>query len=288
MFRAPKPMTAPPAAPTWLAGLWRRSEILLPDGTADRTTNVLWGQTHSLFVDLRIPATRPAARGRQSFDDFSLQELRSLADQKGFAGHIVVDGEICSWVRYIDYRPDNGRPDRGRLRIDGETLFEEGDPTSVLGSAYQEKYHRECKADRRSVALRKAGPTNSDSGGFDHCDAVLIVIDDRFLYARSRPMSLPPAETLSELVSTAGEDRDLIHRYLNCEVSYGAVDGDTSWQISSSTIPFREGQRLMPRGFSAPSAMPGCLMQEESDDRDSWMIIESTLPAGDLAALLNR
>lgn len=286
MFRAPKPMTAPPTAPAWLVGLWRRSEILFPDGTADRTTHVLWGQTHSLFVDLRVPAVRPAARGRQSFDDFSLQELRSLADQKGFAGHIVVGGEICSWIRYIDYRPNNGRPDQGRLRIDGETLYEEGDPTSVLGSAYREEYHRERKADRRSVALCKAGPI--DSGGFDHCDAVLIVIDDRFFYARSRPTALPPAETLSELVAVAGEDRDLIYRYLDCEVSYGAVDGDTSWQIISSTIPFREGQRLMPRGLSAPPAMPGCLLQEGSNDRDAWMVIESTLPIGDLAALLNR
>lgn len=285
MSHASKPELVPVTAPVWLTGLWRRSEILFPDGTADRTTNVLWGQTHTLFVDLRIPTTRPSARGRRSFDDFSLHELRNFADQKGFAGHIVVDGEVCSWVRYIDYRPNNGRPDQGRLRIDGETLYETGDSTSVLGSAYQETYHRERKADRRSVALCKVSQNVSATDGFDHCNAVLIVIDDRFLYARSRRMSLPPAETLSELITAAGEDRNQIYRYLDCEISYGAVDGDTGWQITASTIPFREGQRLMPRGFSAPRDMPGYLQQ---DDKDAWMVVESSLPTGDLLTLLNR
>ena len=58
------PVPDRPTAPAWLVGLWQRHEMLLPDGTADRTTRVFWGQTRSLYVDLRVPADRPTGEGR--------------------------------------------------------------------------------------------------------------------------------------------------------------------------------------------------------------------------------
>lgn len=284
MMTAPKPAPLPPAAPDWLAGLWRREALVFPDGRADRTTQVFWGQTRSLYVDLRIPADRPAGRGRRSFADFTHAELLRLTDQKGFAGHLVMDGDLCTWVRYIDYRPSTGRPDRGRLRLAGETLYEEGDPSSVLASAYQETYHRECRADRRSIALRSAA-VNPDGVEPDHA-AVLVLIDDRFLFARRRAIELPAAESLRDLVLAAGDDRTAIHAYLDCEISLGRTEGDAAWRILASTIPFREGRSLLPRGSIELAEATGLLIVRGDQGTAHWQIVESTMEPRELARLL--
>lgn len=286
MTTAPKPRPLPPRAPDWLAGLWRREALVLPDAAVDRTTRVLWGQTRTLYVDLRIPSDRPPTRGRRSFDDFSLDELLRLADQKGFAGHVLMEGDLCSWIRYIDYRPSTGRPDRGRLRLEGETLYEDGDPTSVLGSAYQEIFHRDRGADRRSVALRRLAVGPDGTSGAKHGDAVLVMIDDRFLFARGRATELPAAESLRDLILASGGDREAIHTYLDCEFSIGGTEGSAAWVIDSSTIPFREGRHLLPRASVELAEEPGTLTVVGDDGAVHWQIVESTMQPGELARLL--
>ena len=286
MKTVPKPAPLPPRAPDWLAGLWRREAIEFPDGTADRATRVLWGQTRTLYVDLRIPADRPSGRGRQSFEDFTDAELLRLADQKGFAGHILMNGDLCTWVRYIDYRPATGRPDSGRLRLEGETLYEEGDPTSVSASAYRETFRRERRADRRSVALRRIlevteGKTAAASG-----DAVLLLIDNRFMFARGRAVELPMAETLRDLVLAAGADRAMIHAYLDCEISFGATDGGAGGMVEASTLPFREGRHLLPRSRIEIADQPAMLTMTGDHGTTHWQIVESTMPRAELATLL--
>lgn len=279
----------PPPAPEWLVGLWWRESIRFPDGSKDDTTRVYWGQTRRLYIDLRIPRDRPNAEGRRSFDDFSLAELRLLAEQKGFAGHITMADGLCSWVRYIDYRPDTGRSDAGRLRIEGDTLYEEGDPTSILASAYQEIYHRERHATRLCVALRLVEHQPAASAGPDATGAILIMIDDRFLFARPRRQALPPAETLRELVDAAGDDRALIHAYLDCEISLGGLGGSyLPWSITRSTLPFREGARLWAQGSARLSDDGQQVIQESDQGRCHWRLVESTLPGRDLVRLINE
>jgi hypothetical protein len=282
------PVTDGPSAPGWLAGIWQRQEILLPDGTADRTTRVFWGQTHTLFVDIRIPADRPSGEGRTSFADYSVAELRQLAEQKGFAGHVAVEGNVCRWIRYTDYRPNNGRPDVGRLRLDGDTLYEEGDPTSVLGSAYRETYARVGRADRRSVALQRIGSTGQERSGLKSDDGVLVIIGERFFCARSRAIQLPPAETLKDLVVAAADDRALIHAYLDCEVSYGRIDDQIPWQVELSTIPFREQSRLCGLGTVRAAANPDCIVLSGQDENETWQIVESSVRREELIAMMNQ
>lgn len=286
MTTAPKPAPLPPRAPDWLTGLWRRETLELSDGTEDRTTRVLWGQTRTLYVDLRIPADRPPARGRRTFDDFSLAELLRLADQKGFAGHILLEGDLCSWIRYIDYRPSTGRPDRGRLRLEGDTLYEEGDPTAVLGSAYREIFHRESRTDRRSIALRRRAGHPSGTPSAASADAILVLIDDHFLFARGRTIELPAAESLRDLILAAGEDRAAIHAYLDCEISFGATEGSAAWTIDASTSPFREDRRLFPRGSVALAEKPDMLTMNGDDGTAYWQIVGTMMPADELVRLL--
>jgi hypothetical protein len=282
------PAQSPPPSPAWLVGLWRREAIVFSDGTEDRTTRVLWGQTRSLYVDLRIPADRPPARGRSSFDEFSEVELLRLADQMGFAGHVVLEGDLCSWVRYIDFQPNTGRLDRGRLELDGETLHERGESSSVLAKDYHEIFHREQKAERRCAALQcfllMEGSAHEEGAG----SAVLVLIDDQFLFARSRPQELPHAQSLRNLILAAGDDRALIHAYLDCEISTGTIEGSNPWRIRSSTIPFREGQRLFPRSSAANNEEMSSLELHGDHRFRHWQIIDSSIPSDDLLTLFSR
>jgi hypothetical protein len=262
-------------APDWLVGLWRRKSISYSSGARDLTTCCYWGQTRHLYVDIRIPADRPLPATGRSFADYSLKGLQALANQRGFAGHILLQGDRCTWIRCIDYQPDTGRPDTGRLRCDGDVLYEVGEASSVVGDAYVEVYRREAHGRDRLIALRQAHGTGSDAG--DARGAVLLIIGDRFLFARPRPTPLPPAETLSEVIEATGPDRSLIHTYLDCEISLGRIESDhESWTIDLSTIPFREGQRLFP---VAVADVQREMLRLRSDAAIVyWRIIECNLP----------
>jgi hypothetical protein len=285
---SPSLPSPPPPVPERLVGLWRRHFLQFTDGSIDRTTRVFWGQTKSLYVDIRIPLTRPKTIGRQSLMEFSVSELRLLAEQKGFAGHIVFRGEQCSWIRHIDYRPPTGRPDEARLRINGDTLYEDGDPTAVLGKTYQEVYYRESRADAVCVALKRNGAAQTHVDQARPRDAILILLNDWFLYAQSREDDLPPAETLRELVDRDIADRNKIHAYLDCEFSIGRIAAPNGpWKISLSTLPFRESHAVLraSRALNDGTTLQFC--SRETKETTSWEIVESNISSAALAAMFD-
>ena len=53
---------SPSSVPPELTGLWRRELITTPH-LSDSTTQVVWLQTSSWYVDLRVPEDTPAADG---------------------------------------------------------------------------------------------------------------------------------------------------------------------------------------------------------------------------------
>ncbi len=267
-----------PQAPNWLVGLWRRESIEMRDGTLDRTTRVFWGQTRNLFVDIRIPSDRPAWQGGRGFKDFTLEELGQIAEQRAFAGHVVVDGDCCTWNRCIDYQPNTGRPDTGRLRHEGDILHERGDANTVMAMDYHEVYRREIRGEERRLALRLEGCEGAPFGERPAGDAILVVLDDRFMFARSRPYDLGRAETLRELVQRADGDRASIEACLDCEVSIGRLGkDDPAWRIEHSTLPWREGERLFPRGQAGLEPGPNLLRLDTPAGRAHWRIFDTSL-----------
>ena len=102
------------ALPAWV-GCWRRRSLSLPDQPVDRTTDVMWLQASRLFVDLRIPAGRPDFSACKSLDDCTSEQLRWLATQQGFAGHLEVYGDVYRWHRHLDLQPAQSVPDAGRM-----------------------------------------------------------------------------------------------------------------------------------------------------------------------------
>ena len=270
--------TGLPQAPNWLVGLWRRESIEMRDGTADRTTRAFWGQTRNLFVDIRIPRSRPASLGRRGFEDFTLEELGQIAEQHAFAGHVIVKGDRCTWLRCIDYQPNTGRPDTGRLRLEGDTLHEEGDAESVIGMGYHEVYRRDVGGERRRLALRLDDCDGTPFGGRPASDAILVVLDDRFMFARARPRELGRAETLRELVTQAHGDHAAIEACLDCEISIGRLGtDDRAWRIERSTLPWREGQRLFPRGHAVFEPNSELFRLDTPLGRASWQVCDTSL-----------
>ena len=276
-----------PQAPDWLVGLWRRESIELQDGTLDRTTQVFWGQSSNLFVDIRIPMDRPSRPGCLGFEDFTLEELTRLSEQRAFAGHVLVEDETCTWMRFIDYQPNTGRPDTGHLRLEGNLLHEEGDADTITAMDYHEIYHRDVGGEERRMALRLESSGGNLFGDRPPNDAILVVLDDRFMFARNRGCQLEPAETLQELLQKAAGNRATIEAYLDCEVSIGRLGTDDhAWRIELSTLPWREGERLFPRGHARVEADKNLLRLDTPVGWVRWRVFDTGLPYETISGLI--
>ncbi|MCG7593847.1 hypothetical protein [Mycobacterium sp. PSTR-4-N] len=105
-------------------GLWRRVLLVPADGPPDTSTDVLWLQGPTGYVDTR-----------------------------GFAGTLSQSADVFSWRRDVDTHP-NGLPDDGRMRWEGTTLVETG-----VHERYTEHWVREVGPVEPAGALfLSAGP----------------------------------------------------------------------------------------------------------------------------------
>lgn len=195
---------ADPVPMRW-RGLWRRLALEHPDATGDTETLVLWLQTDSLFVDLRIPPGRPDA------PDFHPE----LARQEGFAGRLLYDGTKARWERRIDFAP-TGKPDEGRLRRARRMLVEHG-----LHEDYVEHWWLEAPGADTEVVL-------------DTPSAVAVRAGDHLMLALERRPQAP-----ADLVAGIDGVRD-VRPLLDCEVCHARREGE-GWRIRASTLPWREG-----------------------------------------------
>lgn len=107
--------------PEWACGVWRRDFLRYP-GREDKTTEVIWIQTPTLYADIRVAAP----------DDVSPE-----AGDEGFAGWLDVDDQVCTWHRPIDLDPGPEGGDKGAMFLDGDVMIEVG-----LLDNYMEEYRR--------------------------------------------------------------------------------------------------------------------------------------------------
>ena len=150
-------LTTPfPVRQEW-RGLWRRVAYERADGSGDAASLVLWLQTETLYVDIRIPADRPRV---EAFHP-------ALAAQEGFAGHLSEDGDVATWHRRIDYRP-RATPDEGRLTRNRRMLVEHG-----VHDPYVEHWWLEVPGEVTEVLSNRA-------------DAIAVRAGDHLMLARER------------------------------------------------------------------------------------------------------
>ena len=225
--------------PKWLVGLWHRRsmEEFSANGQIERdvTTQVFWLQTPSGFADIRVPANRDCFKGKQcvGFDDLTAQQAIALSQQDGFAGITHSDGIHCEWHHSMDYRPFNGEVDAGTLSWkageEGKVLVEMGP-----NNAYREEWVWMGGGPTAMMTLTEG----ADQTGW------FVVCGDYFMYMRDRRERLPMSNSLTRLLEQ--DDRADYARYLDCEISFGRCQqGAKPWEITLSTLPWREGQSLL-------------------------------------------
>jgi hypothetical protein len=250
-------------------GAWQRDWIRRRGGAPDAGILVRYVQTPSVFADVRIRGDRPVPPGVSSFAELTDEQLAALARQNGFAGFTTMDGDHATWHHEIDYQPAGGGADIGRIEPVGEaTMFEHG-----LDASYVERWSL-LEADAGSyLAVRLV------RGG--RVEQLLAVAGDHFVYARARPVALPPADSITDLIASTHATREMIIGYLDCELSYGTTRG---WQIERSTLPWQDGRRL---AFIDQLAVEpgGRLAPRRAAAGEAWSVPVNTFSAAALQAM---
>ena len=72
-------------------------------------------------------------------------------------------------------------------------------------------------------------------------DTEWYVAGDAAVLVRDRPVPVPRAARLPELIAEAGGDRAAIEALLDCEFSFARRRAGR-WVIEASTLPWREGE----------------------------------------------
>ena len=107
-------------------GHWRRDWIRAPD-LEDSTTRVHWLQAGALFADIRVPLDRPPPGRARCLAELPAAALADLLSAEGFAGHISLQGDVCTWHRMVNWRGFPCPVDAGRLWFDAAgALIEDG------------------------------------------------------------------------------------------------------------------------------------------------------------------
>ncbi|MDA0704775.1 MAG: hypothetical protein O3A96_16290, partial [Proteobacteria bacterium] len=142
--------------------------------------------------------------------------------------------------------------------------------------------------EERRLAVRLGDSDGTPFGDRAARDAFLIVLDDRFWFARARTADLAMGRSLPDLVREAGEDRAAIDACLDCEISHGRLgEGDDAWRIEFSTLPWREGERLFPRGQASLEADSGLMRLDTPAGSATWRLFDTSLQADAIGALFN-
>ncbi len=215
-----------------LQGLWRRTMYRRRWRRRERDMTVFWLQAPRLFADLRQPPGRPDFAGIHFLRQLDNIHLDWMARQHGFAGSLIVQGDIAEWHRVVDFQPHDGVADRARIRLAGAILREDG-----TEARYRETWIREQPPAAPCWGLRLA---DDETGR----DAFLVRVGTDFMFARGRAAPLHGTDGLvSRMAATSclATRQDLV----DCEISLGRVDAATGdWRVARSTLPYKEGTIL--------------------------------------------
>ncbi|KAJ1621563.1 hypothetical protein T492DRAFT_1068936 [Pavlovales sp. CCMP2436] len=247
-----------------LVGAWSRPLFTnYSEQTTDADERVFNVQTRSMFIDLRVPTTRPRFEHAGALGALSGEELCLLARQHVFGGYTLPSEPglplVCTRHHAADWnfvgvrRP---RPNKWRV----ELAPAESGPCQE----WQELAFAQDKAGR-SYYMERWKRVEGDGAGsgpslvLRSCtlpDSLVLLVGDHFAFMRARqgcPLvphprpesSPPPPASLIELVDSAVArgDADEARAWLGLQGGHGRVS--SGWQIDLCTHPWLEGTRLL-------------------------------------------
>ena len=223
-----------------MLGCWKRAWIEFSDGTRDDTTTVVWLQTESLMVDVRIPAARAVQSDRAALNQCSTDELLAIASSDASSGFtkcgppvVGADGlrsATASWHTRghgVNFQPVSAFPEPGLMTWnDDATVMMEQAPSG----AYVEEW-RLVPGSRDPLTVTHVADAATYRAG-----PVAVLVRDRII-------AIPRPARLHELLDEYAADRSMMEALLDCEFSVAEVKGK-HWIVAASTLPWREGQGL--------------------------------------------
>jgi len=210
-----------------LKGVWRR-DWLRTKSASDDSTRVFWMQSCNSFVDIRIPSDRPDITQYECLADLDARTLLQLTQAEGFAGHIELEGDKCTWHREINWHGQTDSIDAGKLRLDecGNKLLEDG-----IHADYKEQWQRLPEGDCKALRIN-----NATMRGF------LLLSDSLFILGIGTvdaPGTAPLINSLQKGVVPASAQQLFSSQYC-----FGHWDGDEGVAILS-TNPFCETKPVL-------------------------------------------
>lgn len=223
-----------------MQGCWTRAWIQFSDGSIDDSSRVVWLQTPSSMVDVRIPADRPDLSKRGGLHECSPDELRALSSSDASSGYtecgpvsVGDDGTrtatACWHTRGhgVNFQPVSAFPEPGLMSWnDDGTVMVERAPSG----AYVERWEL-VPGSREALTVACLG------------DHVLYRAGDVAVFVRDRVVPIPRPARLLDLLDDYEHDRPMVEALLDCEFSVARRDG-CDWSITASTLPWREGEVL--------------------------------------------
>ena len=233
-YRAP---VATQTVPDLMLGCWQRAWIEFADGVIDNTTTVVWLQTNSLMVDVRIPANRAGLSGRTALQDCTIDDMHVLATSDASSGFteceaVTTDADgvrsaTATWHTRghgVSFHPVSAFPEPGLMTWsdDGTLMFER-----APSGAYAEEW-RLVPGSRDPLTVFSIGSDTVYRAG-----EVAVLVRDRVV-------PIPRQARLPELLDEYADDRATLEALLDCEFSVARrVDGD--WTVFASTLPWKQG-----------------------------------------------
>lgn len=229
-----------PTVPDVLFGCWKRAWIEFSDGTLDDTSVVVWLQTESSMVDVRVARDRPYLADRAGLHECSIDELRAIAASDASSGFTKCDPVVigpdglrsatATWHTRghgVNFQPVSAFPEPGLMswNDDGTVMIER-----APSGAYVEEW-RLVDASRDPLGVTSIGGD------------IVYRTGDVAVLVRDRTVPVPRQARLIDLVDEHVNDRPMIEALLDCEFSVAERVGG-GWTVVSSTLPWREGKVL--------------------------------------------
>lgn len=221
--------------PKTYLGMWRRT-LLEQANVVDNTSLVFWIQADQHHVDIRIPCSRPVLEPVSQLEDYSFEQLASLADQQGFTGVTHVNMNIAEWVREQDYQTFNNRRDIGEMQFENDsTLIEIG-----VNEDYRERWEK-IENSHFNLGMKQIVGTDRHA---KKVTARLFTSNSTFAYVRPRTVKLPDAANVAAAIDLYRPNKEALLDWLDFEISFGEIRDEGWGCITHSTLPFREGSAL--------------------------------------------